>query len=243
MNVNQWFYKHSPDIIKGAAVLAFAGAAVLAAKAAPEVRDILEEEKPDSLAEKVKLALPHYAPAIGSFALGCGLVIFARHMDGQRYAALGAAYSASTMALEKWKQAAADTLSKKKFEEVRRETLKPDPKLDIEDDIIMLSDDPRVLFWDDHTKRPFWHKSVDAIRLVEKEVQKLILSEDFVSLNEYYQMIGLEPLGVHGDNLGWGTNEGRADFGLIFDAFVLEDKSVAPIVVSFLVDPEPRTYF
>ena len=76
---------------------------------------------------------------------------------------------------------------------------------------------------------------MDAIKKAENELDARLRNEMYISLNEFYYEIGLEPLSVIGDDLGWNIDSGYLDLG--FSSQIATDGTPC-LVIEY--NPAPR---
>ena len=57
----------------------------------------------------------------------------------------------------------------------------------------------------------YFKSDMETIKKAENELDARLRNEMYVSLNEFYYEIGLEPLRVIGEDLGWNIDNGYLD--------------------------------
>lgn len=224
----------SPEILVALGIGTFIGAIVLAAKSAPAVKEALEvagESKELTPAQKVKIAAPYYAPAVGAALLGMGLVVTSNRVQGRRYTSLFAMYSFTESALSRWQQSTIESVAKKKFQEIERKVNAPtDP--DIPENLLL--DEQGVIVWDQHTAKYFKIGSVHEIHAAVNVTNETALKDDFASLNDFYHELGIPPV-PYGGEWGWGSGGHLLEVRL--EPYIRDD-AVIPVSLVFVTPPK-----
>lgn len=80
----------------------------------------------------------------------------------------------------------------------------------------------------------YFTSDIETIKEIINKLNRRITYENYISLNEYYDEIGLPQIKI-GESIGW-----KLDFGLIEPSFgaMLDDKGKAVISIDFLVLPQ-----
>ena len=207
-----WTTKHSPEILTGIGIAGMVTTTVLAVKATPKALILLEDaeyEKKERLTalEAVKVAWKPYIPAAVTGIASMACLIGASSVSARRNAALATAYQLSTTALSEYKEQVIETIGEKKEELVREKvSQKQLDKLPVTNNEILMTGNGTSLCLDPLSKRLFTC-DIEVIRKAEialnKQMQQTICGS--VSLNDFYNEIGLEPIDI-GDDLGWNAN-------------------------------------
>ena len=195
--------KNSSTILTCAGAAGVVGTAVLAVKATPKALKLIEEaerEKGDELSkwETIQVAAPVYVPSvlIGVGTLTC---IFGAHILNKRsQAALTSAYALLDQTHKEYKNKVKEMYGEGADQEVKAELAKDkykDTDIDEEDEL--------PLFYDEFSKRYFNAKNEDIL-YAEYEINKLLNTNGVVSLNDYYNLVGLDPVD-YGEYLGWSS--------------------------------------
>lgn len=179
------------------------GTAVMAVKATPKAMELIEqakEEKGEELSkwEVVQVAAPTYIPTV---LLGMGTVtcIFGAHvLNKQNQAALTSAYALLDQTHKEYKNKVKEMYGVEADQNVRTELAKDQYE---EEDI--KEEDELPLFYDEFSKRYFNAKNEDIL-YAEYEINKLLNTNGAVSLNDYYNLVGLDPV-EYGEYLGWSS--------------------------------------
>lgn len=241
--VSQSLRKHTPEILTGFGVAGMLTTTVLAVKSTPKALILLEERKKEletetlPAVETVKTTWKCYIPAAVTFAASAACLIGASKVSARRYAVLTTAYKLSEAALVEYKDKVVQTIGEKK-EKVVREAIHEDR---------IKKDKPKkseVLFTGkgdskcyDMLSGRYFRCSIDTMRRAENELNSRLISDMYISLNEFYNEIGLEDVRV-GDIMGWNICNGKDGFiKLDFDAR-LDDDGEPCVVVDYLNPPK-----
>lgn len=204
--------KHSPEILTGIGIAGMVTSTVLAVKATPKALVLLEEatdEKHEDLTvvETVKVAWKPYIPAAVTGAVSIGCLIGASSVNARRNAALATAYKLSETALTEYREKVTEVVGEKKEKEIRKEIAKD--KLEqnpIQSNQVIITDRGKTLCLDSIGGRQFTTE-IDRIKRAENVINRKLLNNMYVSLNEFYDELGLEHTKL-GNDLGWKMEDG-----------------------------------
>ena len=237
-----WMSKHSPEILTGLGIAGMVTTTVLAVKATPKAMELIkkkqEELYPEStekltVAETVKAAWKPYIPAAVTGTLSVSCLIGASSVNARRNAALAAAYHLSETALAEYKEQVIETIGKNKEKTIRNKVDKA--KIDRNppnDKEVILTGDGNTLCYDYHSGR-YFKTNLDKLKKIENELNSRLLREDYISLNDLYDELGLSFTQV-GDDLGWHVSKGLIEFG--FSTQLVNDTPC--LVLNYNVAPQ-----
>ena len=207
--------KYSPEILTGIGVAGLLTTTVLAVKATPKVLNLIEdakEEKGEDLTvkETVKVAWKPYIPAAVTAVASTACIIGASSVNAKRNAALATAFTISETAMKEYQAKVVETLGEKKEQAVRdavaKERIERDPVVSHE---VIITEKGNTLCYDVISGR-YFKSDIDKIKKAVNELNARMLSEMYISVNEFYWEIGLESTPL-GDQLGWNINDGLID--------------------------------
>lgn len=217
---------------------------VTAVKATPKALALLDqarEEKDEELTtlETIKIAGPAYIPTvvIGASTLAC---IFGANVLNQRnQASLMSAYALIDSGYKDYRKKVEELYGPDAGSQVRAGIAKD--KYDESKDDLGEVEDGKRLYYDYYSERYFEARPFDVQR-AEYEVNRTLMMDDGVYLNEWYNLLGLQPLD-HGDNFGWNTCANMDAYWQSWIDFhhekvVMED-GLECIIISFAQDPYP----
>ena len=209
--------KHSPEILTGLGIASMITTTVLAVKATPKalkcIEEKKEEERVDELTpiETVKAAWKPYIPAAISGVTGVVCLIGAQSVNAKRNAALATAYKLSEAALTEYRNKVIETIGEKKEKNMREKMAqdKINDKQRVEATPIYVVDTNATEFYDP-IGGARWVTTIDKVKAAINETNAKLLDNDFVSMNDFYDEMGLPPTRM-GYDLGWNTSKGRRE--------------------------------
>lgn len=243
LSKSQTFLKrNSATILTCVGAAGVVATTVTAVKATPKALALLdhaEKEKGEELTtfEKVKIAGPAYIPAtvLGVSTLAC--IFGANVLNKRGQASLMSAYALIDGGYKDYKKKVEELHGKEAGEQIRAEIAK-DKYKEYPSDLL---DDGKRLYYDFYSERYFESTPV-AIQKAEYEVNRTLMIDDGVALNDWYKALDLEPL-EHGDDFGWTTYENMDAYWQTWVDFhhqpVTMDDGLECIIISFGQDPYP----
>ena len=244
-STRQFVSKRSPEILTGIGIAGMISTAVLAVKATPKAMELIEEKKREEWLDKLspveimKVAWKPYIPAIVTCVTSTACLIGASSVSAKRNAALATAYKLSETALTEYREKVIETIGEKKERTVRdkvaEERVKKNP---VSKNEVIITGNGKTLCFDPISGRYFMC-SIETIKRAENTLNKQMLHDisGYVSLNEFYDEIGLDHTSV-GDDLGWNTDQ-------IIDidfSSQLNDNGEPSVVLDYLVAPKYDFY-
>lgn len=222
--------KHSPEILTGIGIAGMVSATVMAVKATPKALDVMAElkeeraDKPDDVRsmrkETIKRVFPVYVPTIVTTGVSIACLIGAASTNARRNAALATAYSLSETAMKEYQSKVIETVGKKKERDIRdavaKERVEKNP---IGRNEIVITKRGDTVCYDVLSGR-YFKSDVDTIKRIVNELNARLISEMYISLNEFYYELGLSDT-KQGNDLGWNLGDGLID--VRFSAQILDD--------------------
>jgi hypothetical protein len=223
------------------------GTAVLSARATPKVLQMVNYEKGRRKKERlpemkpvdyVRLSWREYLPAVlmGSATISC--IFGANSIHWQRTAAIQGLYSITETAFKEYQAKVIQTLGEKKEEKIREELaedrLKANPASQA---VIYSTGDGNWLCYDSFSGR-YFRSDIEKLRKIENSFNKTLRSEMWLSLNELYCDMGLDPIDM-GSEAGWDVDT-MMEFVFMSK---LADNGEPVLVVSHQNYPQPYTAF
>ena len=239
-NVKATATKHSPEILTGIGIAGMVTTTVMAVKATPKALILIEEKKNeeglDSLTpiETVKASWQCYIPSaiVGIVSIFC--LIGASSANLRRNTALATAYTLSESALKGYQGKVVETIGDKKEQFVRDSIAKD--KLDknpVTTREVIITEKGNTLCYDTISGR-YFKSDIDKLKKAMNELNRNMLDEMFISLNDFYYEIGLSNTKL-GDDLGWNVSEGLID--LKFSSQLTDDGTPC-VVVDYSIAPK-----
>lgn len=206
--------RNSPKILATIGVCGVFGTAIMAAKATPKAMERINsiefddpDDKVETTVKKIKAAAPVYAPAIGMGVLTIASFLGSQRILSGRQASAAIAASIAETALKEYQDVAIETIGKKKHQTIMDEVAKRRlPKIVKNNEDIIIPGEGETLFADCQTGRMF-KSTIEKVRQAEAEVARLMNSQMVVSLNDFYDIMGLKDVDL-GDRNGWILDRG-----------------------------------
>ncbi len=215
-NMKSATVKHSPEILTGVGIAGMITTTVMAVRATPKAIHLLDDEKKRQNVDKleptdaVKTAWKCYIPAAVTGTVSVVCLIGASSVNARRNAALTAAYTLSESTLRDYQKKVVETFGEKKEQTVRdavaKERLNKNP---VENKEIIITTKGETLCFDVVSGR-YFKSDIDKLKKAENELNRRMRDEMYISLNEFYYEIGLEPVKL-GEALGWNIDNGYID--------------------------------
>lgn len=228
--------KHSPEILTGIGITGMITSIVMAIKATPKAMDLIameldyqngelidqadekgleDFEELDHLSPKdlVRTTWKIYAPMAATCIFSIICLIQATSLNCRRNAALATAYSLSETAMKEYRQKVVDTIGERKEQGIRDAVAKD--KVNKSEDKakhIVITEKGGTLCLDALSNR-YFHSDINKIKKVVNELNRKMLNDGYVSLNDFYSELDnpdLEPTRL-GDDLGWNISQGLID--------------------------------
>lgn len=246
-NMQHTLGKYSPQILTGIGVAGMITTVVLAVKATPKALELIEDKKEEldagklTVVDTVKTAWKPYVPAAITGILSTVCIIGGNAVGTRRTAALAAAYKISETALHEYKDAIVETVGEEKAKEVKEKIAQN--KLDknpVVEKQIIVTNKGTFLCYDSLSGR-YFQSDIETIRKAQNDINDYLFSEDYASLNMFYDFLGLEHTRL-GAELGWKIDSGTLQ--IEFDSTLASDKSqgIAPgtpcLVLDYNVAPK-----
>lgn len=238
----QFVKKHQSGILTGLGITGMFTMTIMAVSVTPKalarLEDIKQEHEEDTDRKKyakdvVKKVVPLYIPAtiVGGVSAAC--LIGANKVQARRTAALATAYSLSESALRDYQEKVIETVGEKKEQAIRDAVAKD--KIDknpVSTREVILTEKGNTLCFDGISGR-YFKSDIEKIRKVENELNRRMISEMYISLNEFYDEIGL-PRTDLGDDLGWNVDRGFIELGF---SSQLTDEGTPCLAINYRVVP------
>lgn len=208
--------KHSPELLTGIGIAGMVSAAILAVRATPKALKALEEKKAETgtdeltPAETVKATWKCYVPATVTGAVSIACLVGASSVNARRNAALATAYKLSETAFTEYREKMIETVGEKKDQLVREKIDKD--RIDnnpVSKNEVVVTGKGQTLCYDYISGR-YFYSDIELLRRAINELNRRVLIDMYVSLNDFYDELNLEHIGI-GYDLGWNVDDGRVD--------------------------------
>jgi len=231
--------KHSPEILTGIGIAGMITTTVMAVRATPKAIKLIEEEKDRQNKESlkpidiIKTTWKCYIPAAITGGLSIACLIGASSVNARRNAALATAYTLSESALKEYQEKVIETIGKKKEQSVRDAIAKDRiDKNPVSSREVIITEKGNTLCYDSISGR-YFKSDIDKLKKVENELNRRMRDEMYISLNEFYYEIGLNPISI-GDDIGWNIDRGYIE--LNFSSQLTDDGNPC-LVIDYQVTP------
>ena len=235
--------KHSPEILTGIGITGMITTTVLAVKATPKALSLIEGAREEkftqsgesdlTVLETVKIAWKPYIPAAALCIASATCIIGASAVNAKRNAALATAYAISERTLVRYRDKVIETIGEKKEKEVRekisQDTVNNNPTSNTQ---VIITSKGNTLCMDAVSGR-YFKSDLDKIKKVINELNRRMIYENYISLNDFYSEIGLSSTSTS-NYLGWNLDDGPIE--LSFDT-CLADNDEPCIVIDYMVAP------
>lgn len=224
-SIAQCLKKSSPTLVAIVASAGVVGTAILAVKATPKALEKIQtdsrrnhEGDPNAatLPEKVKSALPCYIPAIAMGTATIVCIMASNHLNRRQQASMAAAYNLISKQYDQYKRKVKEICGQETHDRIMRELsvekvddnhsissapcLMCDADLDFEG-----AEEERRLFYDRLSERHF-ESTIGKVLQAEYHLNRNMCLGGSVSLNDFYELLGLEPVDG-GDDIGWFVSD------------------------------------
>ena len=244
LNKSQRFLKRN-----SATILTCVGAAgviattVTAVKATPKAMVLLEKAKKEkgeelTKVETVKIAGPAYVPTVllGAGTLAC--IFGANILNKRGQAALMSAYALVDGAYKDYRNKVEEIYGEEAGTQVRAGIAKDKYAEKYAENPIIPSEGKRLYY--DFFSDQYFEATPFQVQKAEYELNRSLMLEDFVYLDDWYKMLGLDPF-EPSNNFGWTTCGNMDAYWQTWIDFHHEkvevDDGLECIIISFMQDP------
>ena len=248
--------KNAPTILTITGITAMASSTYWAVKATPKALALKEKAEVDknkkagtfkgdkvndwvplTKVEIVQTCWRCYAPAFITGVLGAACLVGANSMNLRKNAALAAAYALSETNFKEYREKTLEEVGEKKEEKIRNAVAEEKiTKNPVDVSKVLETGNGDTLCYDAICGR-YFKSSIEKLKSALNELNLELVQDGYVSLNQYYDLIGL-PDGMLGDDLGWSLNERHSTVQLDLSAQLTKDEKQTPcMVVSFKYGP------
>lgn len=226
---------YSPGILTGIGIAGMIGATFMAVKATPKALYLIETKKEESEVEElttveiIKTCWTCYIPAALTTVLSAACLIGASTVSAKRNAALATAYSISEAALREYQEKVVEVVGEKKEKAVRDAVAKDQIERDpvTKSEVVIIDSNSNTLCYEPLSGR-YFKSTIDKIKKAEIKLDRQMIQEMYVSLNDFYWEIGLDGTDL-GDKMGWNLSKGYMD--LSFSSQLADDGTPCAVIV------------
>lgn len=232
--------KRSPEILIGLGIIGMGVSIYSAIKDTQKAIELVEEKKEEEQVEEltprevVETTWKCYIPTALTFATSTACIIGASRVNAKRNAAIATAYQLSQTASREYRAKVLEEIGEQREKAIRDKIAKDKVEQNQganREIIVTGKGTSRCL--DSHSSR--WFESdYDSIKRAVNELNFRLVREMYVSLNEFYDCLGLKPSEM-GDQLGWRSEDGPIE---IFFSSQIDDDGVPCLVIEYSVAPK-----
>lgn len=232
--------KHSPEILTGIGLAGMITSTVLAVKATPKALILIDNYKKknniDTLTfiETTKVAWKPYIPAGATGLASAMCIIGAARVNSKRNAALTAAYAISERTLLRYRDKVIETIGenkeKKIMDKISQEDVENNP---VSKSQVIITPKGNTLCRDAYSGR-YFRSDIDQIRKIVNELNRTMTYDNYISLGEYYDKIGLDHI-QNDSRIGWNIDHGLIDLDI---SACLAENDEPCIVINFVNPPK-----
>ena len=243
--IKDTFEKRTPEILTGIGIAGMITTTVLAVKATPKALLLLNDRKDEleteslPITEVVKTTWKCYIPAAVTCGASIACLIGASSVNLKRNAALATAYKLSEAALSEYRDAVVETIGEKKERDIRDKVAEKRVKKNpvTKSDVIVTGNGMTLCF--DAISGRYFQSSMQKIESAKNKINERMLCENYVSLNDLYEELGMEYTKI-GDDLGWNIfGDGLLDISF---SSQLADDGTPCLVMDYSVAPRYNYY-
>jgi hypothetical protein len=241
INSKLFLKRNSSTILTCVGAVGVIATTVTAVKATPKAMNLVEKAKKEKGAEltkweTVKIAGPVYAPSIVLATSTLACIFGANVLNKRGQASLMSAYALLDSTYKDYRGKVDELYGEDAGHKVRAEIAKDK----YEEHPVEVSDGNR-LYYDFYSGR-YFEATPAFVKAAEYELNRSLIMDDCAYLNEWYHLLGLEPL-EHGLDFGWTTYANMDFYWQTWVDFHHEktvmDDGLECIIITFMQEPYP----
>lgn len=213
--LEQTLTANSPHILTGIGVTGVVATAMLTGRASVKAAQLLAQDEEENGARELRSKFwqrnlrtiaPLYIPPVLVGGITIASILGANQIGVRRAAAMATAYSISERAFEEYRHKVTERLGPGQEQKVRDEiaqdriTANPPSKSEI-----IITGRGEVLCYDAYTGR-YFQSSMETLRRAQNDLNHSLLTNDYASLGDFYELIGLGRTGMSED-VGWTSSK------------------------------------
>ena len=161
-------------------------------------------------------------------------IIGAARVNSKRNAALSAAYAISERTLLRYRDKVIETIGENKEKKIMDKLSQEDvEKNPVSKSQVIITSKGNTLCRDAYSGR-YFRSDIDQIRKIINEMNIRIIHDNYISLGEYYDRIGLDHI-QNDDRIGWNIDQGVIDLDI---SACLAENDEPCIVINFVNPPK-----
>lgn len=188
-----------------------------------------------TLKEKTNLTWKCYIPAGLAAGSTIAAIVMLNRVGTRQTAAMAAAWAVSEKSFTEYREKVAETFGEKKEERVRDDVAQDRVTEALKDSKEIIVMDGKSLVYDMWSGRTL-ESTMEDLKHAHNRLNAVMNSDGYVSLNEYYDFIGL-PRIKSGDDVGWNSDSSKSRLVEISYSSVLTPDQKPAIAINFRVEP------
>lgn len=220
--VGKYLKTYSPNILMALGTAGTVTTVIFAVRATPKALRVIQEETADTVTESrsdwviqtaldsgfkktdiLKMVWRYYLPAAGMGVMSLACFWGAQHINASRQVALAGAYSIAETALSEYQNKIVDILGEEAGQQVR-DAISQDHADSVTEEVIT-DDGGKHLCMDSFSGR-YFKSDKETIIHHANQFNKRLLDDCELTMNDWYEELGLEALYPIGDFVGWSRN-------------------------------------
>ena len=223
MNIRSFAKKNASVILTCISVAGVVATTIMAVKETPKALLLLEnakEEKREELTkwEKVKIAGPVYIPSMITGAATIACICGSNVISKRQQATLATAYALLDNSYKEYKKKVDEVYGAEAGKNIRAEIAKDKYTNDI------ISLDNKELFYDFYSGK-YFESTKEKVIQAQYETNRALIVNNAVSLNEYYEILGLERKSEY-ELVGWSCSQIEEMYGHPWIEFDHEETTI-----------------
>lgn len=206
MDLKKFISSNAPTLLTSVSITGVLSTVVLAVKATPyaylDIQNHKSEHTEVSKKDIIKLAWKHYIPAASVGVITIASILALNSVNSSRYTALAGLYGLSEKAFREYRTKVSEVVGEKKVKDISHkiseDRIRENPPAD--NQILIVGDGDHLVY--DTFTGVYFKSTKESIRESVNNVNQIILSEMYASLNDFYTNIGLNSIQL-GEDVGW----------------------------------------
>lgn len=205
---------NSPEILTALSISGVFATSYLTAKATFKASNKISEiesiagthgDKKERIKERTRLVWKCYIPAGISGALTVTAIIASSKANSKRTTAAVTAYSLTERAFSEYKEKVVEQIGQGKEQKLRDELAQERVLKNPSSKEVLVVGAGQVLCYEQFTGR-YFRSDMEKLRKVQNDINVKIVSDPYVTLDEFYERIGLPYTSVS-NKMGWDSNK------------------------------------
>jgi hypothetical protein len=207
---------NSPHILTSIGVAGTITTAVLTGKASLKAARLIDRKQQSlnihdhgkmlTYKDKAYLVWKLYIPPAAVMSVTVASIIMANQIGTRRAAVMAAAYTSLQKAGEEYREKVIEKLGETKEQSVHDEVMQDNmANKPVSQREVIITGGGNALCFDAYTGRYFL-SSMEEMKKAVNDLNHRIISHFYASLNEFYDLLGLDNVDV-GEDMGWSTDE------------------------------------